>query len=125
MNKVTIPVSVGELIDKITILEIKLEKIKDANKLANVSKELSLLKSISHNIAQDELEPLIVELKNTNLLLWNIEEKKRKKELAKCFDQEFIKLARSVYIYNDKRAEIKKQINLITNSNIIEEKSYK
>ena len=124
MNNVIIPVSVGELIDKITILEIKQEKIHDTNKLANVSKELLLLKSIFHNVTQEEIKPLIVELKNINLLLWDIEDKKRLKEKEKSFDREFIELARAVYIYNDKRAEIKRQINFITNSNIIEEKSY-
>ena len=124
MNNVIIPVSVGELIDKITILEIKQEKIQDTNKLANITNELLLLKSISHNVVQNKIEPLIVELKEINFLLWNIEEKKRFKEKKESFDQEFIELARSVYMYNDKRAEIKRQINLITNSDIIEEKSY-
>ena len=124
MNNVIIPVSVGELIDKITILEIKQEKIQDTNKLANITNELLLLKSISHNVVQNKIEPLIVELKEINFLLWSIEEKKRFKEKKESFDQEFIELARSVYMYNDKRAEIKRQINLITNSDIIEEKSY-
>ena len=124
MNNVIIPVSIGELIDKITILEIKQEKIQDTNKLANVSKELLLLKSIFYNITQEEMKPLFVKLKEINLLLWSIEDKKRLKEKEKSFDREFIELARAVYIYNDKRAEIKRQINLITNSYIIEEKSY-
>ena len=91
MNNVIIPVSVGELIDKITILEIKQEKIQDTNKLANVSKELLLLKSIFHNVTQEEIKPLIVELKNINLLLWDIEDKKRLKEKEKSFDQGIIK----------------------------------
>ena len=124
MNNVIIPVSVGELIDKITILEIKQEKIQDTNKLANVSKEMLLLTSIFHNVTQEEIKPLFDKLKEINLLLWSIEDKKRLKEKEKSFDREFIELARAVYIYNDKRAEIKRQINLITNSNIIEEKSY-
>ena len=121
---IEIPVSVGELFDKITILEIKVERIAAEHKLANICQELALLQHIASAIDQTKIQHLISQLKHTNLMLWNIEEKKRKKELEKCFDQEFIELARSVYMYNDKRAEIKKQINLITNSDIIEEKSY-
>ena len=124
MNKVTIPVSVGELFDKITILKIKQEKIKNTNKLINVSKELLLLECISQNINHSGLEILVNKLKEINLLLWCVEDKIRIKEKQKCYDQEFVELARNVYFYNDKRSEIKREINIITNSDIIEEKYY-
>ncbi len=124
MNEVMIPVSVGELFDKITILELKKEKIKDIDKLKNICNELLQLEKISTLIDQTNIQQLILELKEVNSILWTIEDKKRYKEKEKCFDQEFIELARAVYVYNDKRAQIKKQINLITKSSIVEEKSY-
>lgn len=124
MHNILIPVSVGELFDKITILQIKQEKINDAKKLFNIKKELDLLLNASKDISLDDIDLHIDNLKDVNLLLWDIEERKRAKEKIKTFDQEFIELARAVYIYNDKRAEIKKQINLLTNSSIVEEKSY-
>jgi hypothetical protein len=119
-----VPVSVGELFDKITILEIKQKFLTDQNKLDNVKKELDLLLSISSSIDQSSIKENISQLKDVNTSLWHIEESKRDKERQKVFDAEFIKLARSVYIQNDQRAEIKKQINILTNSTIIEEKSY-
>lgn len=124
MDSIFVPISVGELFDKITILEIKERKIKDNHKLVNIQKELSLLNNISKSINLANLSDLIDELKNINIVLWDIEERKREKEKLKCFDEEFIELARSVYTNNDKRAYIKKQINLLSNSSLIEEKSY-
>ena len=129
LKKVTNPkvsASVGEVFDKITILQIKKDKIKDRNKLINVNKELNEIETVVEAHKNDlKILPLIKTLKNTNLKLWEIEDKIRVKESLKEFDKSFIQLARSVYIVNDKRAEIKKDINLKTNSNLIEEKSYK
>jgi hypothetical protein len=120
-----IQISNAEILDKLSILEIKLNKIKDKNKLINIIKEL---KYIQDNCMYLLKNPLIYnlyqDLQKTNKILWNIENKIRLKEKEKKFDQEFISLARSVYITNDKRAKIKKNINLITESNFIEEKSY-
>ena len=117
------PISIGEILDKITILEIKKEKLKN-EKLLNVNLELKLLRKI---VVDNELnvdEKLINNLREVNYKLWNIEDKIRKKEKLKIFDNEFIEIARSVYIENDKRSEIKKQINTKYNSELIEEKSY-
>lgn len=119
-----VPISVGELFDKITILQIKQQFITDETKLNNVKKELDQLESISSSIDQTLISENISKLKAVNTSLWHIEEAKRDKERQKCFDDDFIELARSVYIQNDQRAEIKKQINIQTNSSIIEEKSY-
>jgi hypothetical protein len=124
MTNVMIPVSVGELFDKITILEIKAERITAAHKLANICQELALLQQIASDIDNAKIQHLITQLKQTNLSLWNIEEQKRTKEKAQCFDDEFVALARAVYINNDLRAAIKRDINLITGSTINEEKSY-
>jgi hypothetical protein len=124
MTEVMIPVSVGELFDKITILEIKVERITAEHKLANIHRELALLQQIASTIDDANILHLVSQLKQTNLMLWDIEEQKRVKEKAQCFDQEFIELARAVYLNNDKRAEIKKQINLITKCSIVEEKSH-
>lgn len=116
---IEIPVSIGEIVDKISILEIKQQKIKDEAKLRNVSLELTLLKEkISHlNIDYNSL-------KYTNSQLWDIEDRIRQKEKNQQFDSEFIDIARSVYQLNDRRAELKKQINLEFNSELQEEKSY-
>ena len=124
--KINIPVSVGELIDKITILEIKSIKIKEKNKLSAVKKELSLLNVI---FKKKKIQMKIVSrdykrLKAVNLKLWNIEDLKRKYEKQKKFDNKFIKLARNVYLLNDKRAKYKSNINILTHSEIIEIKSY-
>ena len=121
-----VPVSVGEVLDKITILQIKLAHISDANKRVNIQNELdSLLPLVAGDgFATDEMQGLMAELKSVNEALWDIEDDIREKEAAKIFDAEFIKLARAVYVTNDKRAEIKKQINLATGSALIEEKSY-
>ena len=123
---INIPVSVGELIDKITILEIKKIKIKDKNKLLNVNREYKYLKEILRKKIKISLKIKneILALKKINLKLWNIEDKKRKAEKNKKFDSAFIKHARNVYIYNDIRAKIKHNINVLAGSKIIEEKSY-
>ena len=121
-----VPVSVGEVLDKITILQIKLAHISDANKRVNIQNELDALLPLvaGDGFATDEMQVLMAELKSVNEALWDIEDDIREKEAAKSFDAEFIKLARAVYVTNDKRAEIKKQINLATGSALIEEKSY-
>ena len=124
--KINIPVSVGELIDKITILEIKSIKIKEKNKLSAVKKELALLKMI---LKKKKIQMKLVSrdskrLKAVNLKLRNIEDLKRKYEKQKKFDNKFIQLARNVYLLNDKRAKYKSNINKLTHSEIIEIKSY-
>ena len=121
-----VPVSVGEVLDKITILQIKLAHISDANKRVNIQNELNaLLPLVAGDVFTTvEMQGLMAELKSVNVALWDIEDDIREKEAAKSFDAEFIKLARAVYVTNDKRAEIKKQINLATGSALIEEKSY-
>ena len=123
---IKIDVSVGEIMDKLTILEIKSEKIQDEEKLANVRKEQdSLLPAIDQPAYQtDEVRQLVAKLKDINLKLWEIEDEIRLKEADKSFDEGFIELARSVYFTNDQRAEVKKQINLVTGSALVEEKSY-
>jgi len=126
VSLVSTPISVGELLDKVTILEIKQEKISDPEKLKNVQHELSLLETICEQEAL--LSPDVLKkkqaLKTVNLRLWAIEDDIRIKEKKSEFDDEFIQLARSVYFENDDRADIKKQINLMTGSALIEEKSY-
>ena len=124
--KINIPASIGELFDKITILEIKKSKIKDDNKLIFINKELDLLKKVvkSKKINTRSLSPLIKKLKNVNLKLWNVEDKLRKFEKNKQFKRDFINYARKVYYTNDKRAILKNEINLKTNSIISEVKSY-
>lgn len=116
----------GELIDKITILEIKAERIKDEAKLKNVRVELeTLLQSLANDVpASPKLSDLRAALKAVNLELWVIEDDIRDCERAKDFGPKFIELARAVYVTNDKRAVLKKEINLLTGSKIIEEKSY-
>lgn len=119
-------ISVGEFFDKITILEIKKKKINDKEKLKNVNYELSELRNIekTFNLEKFELNELIKNLYNVNLELWTIEDEIRILEKSKSFDNEFINLARSVYIKNDLRAKLKKEINIKSKSNLIEEKSY-
>ena len=118
-----IKVSIGELLDKITILEIKLKKILDPCKKSNIRKEYSHLISVCRFIKNIPLE-LMSELSQVNRDIWDIEDRIREKEREKKFDNEFIELARSVYFNNDKRAKIKKLINIQTSSELIEEKSY-
>jgi primase-polymerase (primpol)-like protein len=126
MNKIYAEISAGELVDKITILKIKKEKIINKEKLIEIKKELDSLtntfnKSIKKNI---NLETLAKELENINLKLWNVEDKKRKLEKKQEFGKEFIELARNVYKFNDERAKIKLKINEALGSNIKEVKSY-
>jgi hypothetical protein len=127
MKDVLVPVSPGELLDKITILRIKSARMHDAAKLANVRLELQLLEQTwrdsgcaSHDLGGDEQA-----LQAVNEQLWDIEDRIRDKEAARAFDAEFIELARSVYICNDERAAAKKRINLALGSRIVEEKSYR
>ncbi len=126
MSLIQTPVSYGELIDKITILEIKSRRIGDAAKLANVRNELDLLNATwandaaSHADIADERARLLA----VNELLWDIEDRIRLKERAQAFDQEFIELARAVYFRNDERAAFKREINLKLGSQLVEEKSY-
>lgn len=121
---VKIPCSVGELIDKITILEIKSDRVIGEEKIHNVQNELDQLRDILSSLKLPDLYVERTALKNVNLILWEIEDAIRQKELDKKFDEEFILLARKVYLNNDERARIKKQINQKTGSEIIEEKSY-
>ena len=118
------PISIGELIDKITILEIK-QIYMTGIKLKNINKEMKLLKNILQDKNLEINIDLIKNLKKINKKLWEIEDNIRIKESNQEFDEEFIKLARSVYIENDKRASIKKEINQKYNSDLVEEKSYK
>ena len=118
------PISIGELIDKITILEIK-QIYMTGIKLKNINKEIKLLKNILQDKNLEINNDLIKNLKKVNKKLWEIEDNIRIKESNQEFDEEFIKLARSVYIENDKRASIKKEINQKYNSDLVEEKSYK
>ena len=126
MNKILIEVSVGELLDKISILEIKKDKIKDPDKLSFISDELSKLKNeLKKNVKHDaKLDDLHQSLKIINLRLWDIEDEKRKCEKEKVFTEKFIKLSRDVHILNDDRAKIKLEINNHTGSIIKEIKEY-
>ena len=123
---IKIPVSVGELADKITILEIKKNKISDINNLKKIKNELYFLIDILKNKVKidNDIKKEISSLKKINLKLWDIEDSKRKCEKNNTFGPKFIKLARSVYILNDKRAKIKLKINNLSGSNIVEVKSY-
>ena len=123
ISNIYVPISIGELVDKITILEIKKE-IMIGNQLVNVTKELELLLSILRDNAIDIEIELFSKLKGINSSLWKIEDQIRIKEAKNEFDSEFIKLARSVYIQNDKRALVKREINNKYNSGLIEEKYY-
>ena len=117
-------ISVGELVDKITILEIKLEKINNPKKLEDVKNELNILNKYYLEIENTELTKLKNKLKSTNLKLWHIEDDIRLCEKNQVFDEDFINLARSVYITNDKRFELKNSINELFSSEIKEVKSY-
>ena len=124
-NTPSTPLSIGELVDKITILEIKKQNINDQNKLKNVKFELDALNSIFNKLnVKNKISNEIKSLREINKKLWVIEDDIRDEERKSKFGDSFIKLARSVYFTNDKRAEIKKVINLKTNSGLIEEKSY-
>ncbi len=126
MSMIALPVSYGEILDKITILEIKTQNISDSDKLKNVRHELKLLQGYwDENVENTStIIELRKQLKAVNQSLWTIEDNIRIKELNKEFDDEFIQIARSVYFENDKRAAVKKDINVLLGSELIEEKSY-
>ena len=126
MKTPLIPVSWGELFDKITILEIKIENLQEKNALNNVKTEHDQLNTIyNNNFLKDEIARVLFnDLKEINQKLWDIEDKIRDKERSKKFDKEFIELARNVYFTNDERSKIKRNINETFESKIIEEKSY-
>ena len=124
---INVPISPGELVDKITILEIKKEYIDDINKLKNINNEYELLMQIySNDVSKtDGVDSLKSKLKNINLSLWKIEDDIRDCERDKIFKERFVQLARDVYFTNDKRSKVKLEINLLLNSSLVEEKSYK
>ena len=126
MNEILIPISPGELLDKITILQIKAERITNPVKVANVKTELDLLSKVwSETVEVDaEINALTAELKSVNETLWEIEDDIRDEERGRRFGERFIELARAVYVTNDERAHAKKKVNLHLNSAIVEEKSY-
>ncbi len=126
MSEILVPVSFGELLDKIAILQIKSERMNDPAKLANVRYELSALEKtwMEHPAAGGDIVALRAQLKAVNERLWVIEDDIRAKEKAQQFDDAFVQLARSVYFENDQRARIKKDINLALGSAYVEEKSY-
>ena len=123
-----VKISNGELLDKISILELKLLKIEDREKLVNIQKEFDELNPLVQELFEKhdgQLQNHYLELAKVNGKLWDIEDWIRECEHEKRFDKEFVELARSVYITNDKRSEVKKIINILTHSDFIEEKSYK
>ena len=125
-KKILSEISAGELLDKISILEIKLEKIKDKVNRSEINKEYKILKKVQNTSIEvtEKLKTLLKEIKEVNLNLWNIEDKLRICEKNKDFGQTFIELARGVYLNNDKRSKIKLEINNILDSNIREIKQY-
>jgi hypothetical protein len=126
MNEIRVPISPGELLDKITILRIKSTRMSDPKKLANVRMELQALEETwrASSFAKTGIEADVNALLDVNERLWVIEDGIRDKERAQAFDAEFIRLARAVYFENDERAAIKRRINLKLGSSIVEEKSY-
>ena len=126
MNSPQVPISWGELFDKITILQIKLENLTSKNALENVEQELKKLQSILTQNGPKTMETIRLEgeLRQINQQLWGIEDKIRDKERTNSFDDEFIQLARSVYVTNDERSRIKRKINELLGSELVEEKSY-
>lgn len=123
---VNVEISIGEFFDKITILEIKKERIADADKLVNINKELDGLNALLTQLSfsREDVKQEVSALKTINEELWVIEDDIREKESNKAFDEGFIELARAVYVTNDKRSEIKRDINLKLGSDFVEEKSY-
>lgn len=126
MSEIRVPVSVGELIDKITILEIKSERIKEPAKLANVRRELDLLRATWEQspLSGYDISALRAELKQVNETLWEIEDFIRVKESEQSFDGQFVEFARAVYVNNDHRAALKRRLNEVTGSTLVEEKDY-
>ena len=119
-----VEISLGELVDKVSILAIKLKKIKSPDKLKNIQKEYDLLSISMQGAGIDAASEEFKQLEQINLRLWDIEDQIRLKEAAKAFDRQFIELARSVYFTNDDRAAVKKVINLKYGSDLVEEKEY-
>jgi hypothetical protein len=126
MSEILVPVSFGELLDKLSILEIKSERMSDPDKVANVRRELQALQATwsAHPASRVDVTDLRAALKAVNERLWVIEDDIRLKEKAQAFDDEFIRLARAVYFENDERANLKKRLNLALGSTYVEEKSY-
>tara|TARA_Y200000002_G_C22508973_1_gene590446 strand:+ start:387 stop:776 length:390 start_codon:yes stop_codon:yes gene_type:complete len=124
--KISVDISCGELIDKLSILEIKKQNISEESKLLEVNKEFKILNKIYETLKKENknLEKYYIQLFNVNSSIWQIEDKIRKLESESSFQKEFIELARNVYLNNDKRFEIKNQINILFNSEIKEQKSY-
>ncbi|MDA1089357.1 MAG: DUF6165 family protein [Proteobacteria bacterium] len=124
--EISVDISPGELIDKITILEIKLDRIKDAEKLVNVRHEFEVLAAARDGALDPspELDRLSAQLKQANERLWQVEDDIRDCERAKDFGDTFVKLARAVYVHNDERSHLKRRINELLGSSLIEEKSY-
>jgi hypothetical protein len=122
----SVQISWGELLDKITILEIKVQRLNSQAATEKIRRELEVLSNAANHILseQPQLVALKKQLKSVNEVLWDIEDKIRAKEATKSFDQQFIELARSVYINNDKRGDLKRQINALLNSDFAEEKQY-
>lgn len=122
-----VPISPGEFLDKLSILEIKSRRISDPAKLANIRRELELLRATwrTSPLAARDVSALVSALREANEALWDIEDRIRDKEAAKAFDAEFIELARSVYVTNDRRSAIKRELNVVLGSELVEEKSYK
>jgi hypothetical protein len=127
MSEITVPVSPGELLDKITILRIKSQRMSDPAKVSNVRRELNVLEQTwgASDYASVDIEAEVAALLLVNERLWMIEDDIRDKERAQAFDADFIRLARAVYVENDERAAIKRRINLKLGSGLIEEKSYR
>tara|TARA_B110000438_G_C15734370_1_gene615660 strand:- start:37 stop:444 length:408 start_codon:yes stop_codon:yes gene_type:complete len=125
-KKILTEISPGELLDKISILEIKMDKVKDENSQKEIKKEYKILKEIQNSTIdlKDKVQDLFKSLKKVNIVLWDIEDKLRIYEKKKDFSEEFIELARGVYFNNDKRAKIKNEINIILKSNFKEVKQY-
>lgn len=123
---VNIEISIGEFFDKLTILEIKRERISDPGKLENIEKELDSLNAllVQQGLSRDDVAAEVASLREVNESLWEIEDDIREKESQKAFDERFIELARLVYITNDRRCDIKRDINMKSGSDFIEEKSY-
>lgn len=123
---ILVPISVGELIDKIVILEIKSERIRNTNQLANVANELGALRAVRlGDVDRARLDALSAELKRVNARLWDVEDAIRECDARGDFGDDFVELARAVYRLNDERARLKKAINVLSGSRLVEEKSYK
>lgn len=121
---IKVPISNGELLDKITILQIKRDKIKDDKKHKHIIRELDELTILMETLPMNEIDILFAELKKINTQLWEVEDALRDKERTATFDNEFIQLARKVYFTNDKRSQVKLKINQISKSELVEVKSY-